>query len=146
VESRERELGKGKGAAALLYFTWNRSMFNVFSELDWFYMSLTRFDQFYSFLSFKPNFACFICFFTSQNAILITLVKSIHNFKWWKFSSRVHIAIIYKLYKWQIIFPIICRSCVKVLLTTSVCSSVWRWQVVENNSLVRNLPRKTFQK
>jgi hypothetical protein len=32
-------------------------------------------------------------------------IKSIHNLKWWKFSSRMHTAIIYKLYKWQTIFP-----------------------------------------
>ena len=38
------------------------------------------------------------------------------------------------------------RSCVKVLLTTSVCPSVWGWQVVENNSLVPNFPHHTFQK
>ena len=37
------------------------------------------------------------------------------------------------------------RSCVKVLLTTSVCPSIWGWQVVENNSLIPNLPYKTFQ-
>jgi len=39
-----------------------------------------------------------------------------------------------------------CRSCVKVLLTTSVCPSVWGWQVVENNILVPNLLHNTFQK
>jgi len=38
------------------------------------------------------------------------------------------------------------RSCVKVLLSTSVCPSVWGWQVVENNSFVPNLPHNTFQK
>jgi len=32
-------------------------------------------------------------------------LKSIHNFKWWEFSSRVHNMIVCKLYKWQTIFP-----------------------------------------
>jgi len=35
---------------------------------------------------------------------------------------------------------------VKVMFTTSIWLSVSGWQVVENKSLVPNLPHKTFQK
>ena len=34
----------------------------------------------------------------------------------------------------------------KVLLTTSVCPSIWGWHVVENNNFVPNLSHNTFQK
>jgi len=41
---------------------------------------------------------------------------------------------------------IVVNNIVKVLLTNLVWSSVYGWQVVENNNFVSNFPHETFQK
>lgn len=43
-------------------------------------------------------------------------------------------------------FKIVLSKVPKVLFITSIYPSVWRWEVVENKSLILNLPQNFFQK
>jgi hypothetical protein len=66
VETRDVDRGKGKAEKGICFSfqqkSGNRTGFYVFYELIRFYTSLTRFDRFYWFSSFKLDFTCFTPF------------------------------------------------------------------------------------